>query len=236
MKNYKIQLENNWKLTTYENLKLELGLDEDSDYDFFYDEYIKINIFDFHRNYSFPRELNKNFWYIGEDFSKWTKEDKKQFNDYDYYKQEKKELAEIKKDYHVFFLEFYEHSIIRFDIIENNNKPICQYRNWDGTSNVGFIAVSKELTKNRKKALEQAINYLEDYNNYINGRVYKYSLYEQEKFYSKDLKKSITNYDYYDGCTWFYQEDYCQKDAISSIKYYLNSKGVEFDKIELVEE
>lgn len=235
MNNYTIQLENNWKITNYEDLKLEIGIDEYWDSEFYEDEYIKINIFDFHRNYNFQRDLDANFMYIFDDFSNYTKADKENSSDWYYYQQEKKQLAEIRKKYHVFWLEFYEHSAIRFDIIDSPRKCICQYRSRDGSSKVGFIAVSKELAKTRGKAMKIAETQLEDYNNYINWRVYEYRLLEKEDFFSKDLKRKIENFEYYDGCTWFYQEETCEDDAISSIKNYLNSKGIEYDRIELVE-
>ena len=231
---YTINLINDWEKLNYENLRVNIDFD---DYlDWIEDDMVKINIFDFHRNYNFRQDLNKNFMYLFDDFSNYTRQDKKNSSDWYYYKNEKQELAEIRKEYHVFFLEFYEHSSIRFDVIENISKPICQYRSLDWTSKVGFVAVSKELTKNRKKALEIAINEIERYNNYLNWEVYQYYIEEKEVYFSKDLKKSLVNFEYYDGVWGFYEYDDAKNDAIDTIKYYLNSKWIEYDSIELVED
>lgn len=232
--NYYVNIINNWKTEELDLLKVRIENDEWSCFDRedFSSENIKIDIMK-HRNYNFQKDFWIDYEYLFEDFSDYTEEDKENSQDYYYYEEAKKKREEVNKDYYVFWLDYYEHSYIRFSLCLD--RIYLGYYELDRTRKVGIIAVKKDAVKDEKEAIERARQEIENYNNYCNGRIYQYALEEKEEYFSKDLKKKIVNYDFFDGCWWFLNSEDCVNDARDSVKYYLNEKGIVFDDFELIE-
>lgn len=232
--NYYVNIINNGKTEELDLLKVRIENDDGSCFDRedFSSENIKIDIMK-HRNYNFQKDFGIDYEYLFEDFSDYTEEDKENSQDYYYYEEAKKKREEVNKDYYVFWLDYYEHSYIRFSLCLD--RIDLGYYELDRTRKVGIIAVKKDAVKDEKEAIERARQEIENYNNYCNGWIYQYALEEKEEYFSKDLKKKIVNYDFFDGCGWFLTSEDCVNDARDSVKYYLNEKGIVFDDFELIE-
>lgn len=214
MKNYTIKLLNNWESKTFDDLSLKIWFDEDWYYeraDFKNDD-IKIEIMQ-HKRYIFQNDLNLDWW-------DWENFDK--------------QMKEIEQKYYFFTLDMFEHWNVCFSLVLDR-KDIWYYE-FDRSRNIWIIAVSKELAKNDKEAIELARNEIEKYNSYLNWYIFDFSIDEKELYYSKDLSKSIYNYDFYDSCGWFLDFDDAKNEALSSIENYLNSKWIEYEDIELIEQ
>ena len=194
-----------------ENLEIKLDFDEyycydDSDFD---DELVKIDIMK-HRRYDFKHDFDLKHEYLNETLD----ED-------DYYFEERREeqqkRTKIQKEYYVFWLDFFEHSAISFSLVKERQN--IGYYEFDRTRNVGYIAVKKTDWIDYKRAVEIAKERLEEYNNYINWRIYCYNI--------------IDDWINIDSCTWYYRDEDAKNDCIASIEYYLKNKNIEFTKVEL---
>ena len=210
---YTINLLNNWEKTVFDKLNLKIEYSERSDFDWddFKTEDIEIEIMN-HRCYNFQQDLHLD-WGDSENFDK--------------------QMQEIEKKYYYFTLDMFEHWNICFSLVLDR-KDIGYYE-FDRSRNIWIIAVSKKLARSNQEAIELARKEIENYNSYCNWAIYEFSLDEKELYYSKDLSKSIYNYDFYDSCGWFLDFDDAKDEAIRTIKNYLNSNGIEYEDIELVE-
>lgn len=211
--NYTINLLNNWEKTVFDKLDLKIWYccDNPFDWDDFKTEDIKIEIMN-HRRYNFQQDLHLD-WDDSENFDK--------------------QMQEIEQKYYYFTLDMFEHWNISFSLVLDR-KDIGYYE-FDRSRNIWIIAVSKTLAWSNQEAIELARREIENYNSYLNWYIFEYSLDEQELYYNKDLSKSIYNYDFYDSCSGFLDFDDAKDEAIYSIKNYLNSNGIEYEDIELVE-
>lgn len=91
----------------------------------------------------------------------------------DYANNEKtEEVMAIKKQYHIFGLEAYIHSGVVLAISQEGN--FCD-RRWD-VSQLGLVLVSKEEAKTKAKAKKIAKGLTEEWNEYLSGNVYGYTV------------------------------------------------------------
>ena len=210
---YTINLLNNWEKTVFDKLRLNIWYDCDYPFerDDFKTEDIEIEIMN-HRNYQFQQDLHLDF------------------DDWENYE---KQMQEIDKKYYSFTLDMFEHWNVSFSLVVD--RIYLGYYEFDRSRNIWIIAVSKKLAWSYQEALQLARKEIENYNSYLNWAIYEFSLDEQEIYYSKDLQKSIYNYDFYDSCNGFFDFDDAKDEALRSIKNYLNSNGIEYEDIELVE-
>ena len=79
---------------------------------------------------------------------------------------------EQSKKYHIFALSMLSHSGIALSL---ERSFVCDSGGWD-TSHVGIVLVSKKEARTKKKALEIADGLLENWNNYLSGRVYGFMI------------------------------------------------------------
>lgn len=231
---YTINYTTNWVKVDFDWLRVNIDYADSYDFDWndFAAENIKIDIRE-HRNYSFQKDFWLNFYYLDMDYTGYTQEELENDYEYESYKEELKKYHDVQKDYYVFWLDCYEHSSIHFSLVINRKN--IGYYEFDRSRNVWIIAVKKDSVKNEKEAQELAEKEIENYNNRCNGYILDYSLEEKEEYFSKDLKKKIENYEFYDGCTGFMDFESCKQDCLDSVKCYLNSKGIEYENLELVE-
>ena len=151
--NYYVNIINNWKTEELDLLKVRIENDEWSCFDRedFSSENIKIDIMK-HRNYNFQKDFWIDYEYLFEDFSDYTEEDKENSQDYYYYEEAKKKREEVNKDYYVFWLDYYEHSYIRFSLCLD--RIDLGYYELDRTREVGIVAVKKDAVKDEKEEKE----------------------------------------------------------------------------------
>lgn len=127
--------------------------------------------------------------------------------------------------YYIFPVDAYIHSGIHLSIANTKNYPD---RRWD-VSTSGYVLVSKEEFESRDEALNVAKNLLEEWNLYLNGEVYCFTLLRPVKKYSiteQDLNELLANgetisasefaniaeeeihYEETDSCWGFYGQDW----------------------------
>lgn len=82
--------------------------------------------------------------------------------------EETERYEKLDENYYCFTLDFFEHSIIRFDLVIDR-KDIGYYE-MDRSRNVWIIWIEKSEWMTQKQALELARAEIEDYNNYLNWR------------------------------------------------------------------
>lgn len=234
MQDYKITYSTNGVQKTFDSLLVNIGYDERDLYE--WDDLrsfdIKIDIKE-HRRYSFQKDFDIDYEYLEMDFSDYTEEEKENSQDYEYYKENSEKYKEICEKYYVFWLDFFDHSVIGFSL--SCERMDLGYYNWDRSTNVWIIAVDKNAVKDYKDALQAAKLEVEAYNAYINWRLYEFRIDEKELYYSKDLKKTLENYDFYEWYGCFIREEDAEKEALEIVKAYMNEKGIEYDTVELVE-
>lgn len=230
--NYTIELTNNWKIIDFDKLRVNIDYDDDardwSDYSC-WEIFLDIRE---HRRYNFEHDFNINWDILDEDWSDYKEGDEIDYG-YERYKEELAKYNKILEDYYVFGLDFYEHSGMWFSLVQKRMN--IGYYEFDRTRDVWIIAVKKDFVEDEQDAIKQAEIELENYNNRCNGAIYQYRIEEKEDYYSKDSKKHIIHWDFYDGCCGFIDFDWVKQDAMENIKYYLNSNWVEFDDIKLIE-
>lgn len=232
--NYTIELKNNWKIIDFDDIKVNIDYAYGGDFtrDDFKNENIKLDIRE-HRRYNFEHDFWLNHEILDLDFTWESEEDLEYNSDYEQYKEEIAKYKKIQEEYYVFGLDFFEHTTMSFSLTAR--REYLGYYEFDRSRDVWIIAVKKDIAKDEKDAMEIAAKELEMYNARCNGWIYQYSLDEKEEYFSKDLHKKLTQYEYYDGCTGFLDFERCKEDAMDSVKCYLNSNGIEYDSLELVE-
>ena len=97
------------------------------------------------------------------------------------------ELANLESTHYIFPLDFYEHSGISFSLSGKGMQ--CQF---DTSNNVWYVTVPKSYTYDYSNTEKRTIEYteqqandiakstLDEYNAYINGEVYGYTLYDEQ--------------------------------------------------------
>ncbi len=119
-----------------------------------------------------------------------------------------KEIKELSKKYHLFEIDMYEHSTVHFSLSGGGMQ--CRF---DTSSDVWFIAISKEHRPEEKEAEEIARNSLEEYSNYCNGFVYEWVV----KYSEVGAGEDEYFWPYYSNSAW---ED-AEKECINSIECFL---------------
>ena len=186
-----------------------------------------------HRNYSFQHDFDIDWELLDNDFPNYTPEELEDDWEYSQFLEEKKKMEEILKEYYVFNLDFFDHSVIGFSL--SCRRMDLWYYNMDRSCNIGIVAVKKDIVKNKQDAEEQCRNYIEEYNNYCNGWISEYSIEESDLYYSKNEDKDpIENREYIDSCWGFLKEEYAEEYAIDFLKWMLWNRKIQFEKIELV--
>lgn len=231
--NYTIELKNNGKLIDFDKLQVRIDYaGEFTEWEDFKNEDIKIDIRE-HRSYTFEHDFWLKHDILDLDFTWESEEDLEYDSDYEQYKEEIAKYKKIQDEYYVFWLDFFEHTTMSFSLTARREN--IGYYEFDRSRDVWIIAVKKEIAKDEHDAMEIASKELEMYNSRCNGWIYQYALDEKEEYFSKDLKRKLTQYEFYDGCTGFIDFERCKEDAMDSVKSYLNSNGIEYDSLELVE-
>lgn len=137
-----------------------------------------------HRRHNFPNELDFDF-------------------DEDY--EDYKDTDVLEEEYHIFWLECYEHSWIVFSLAGTGMQ--CQF---DTAEKCGFIAIPKNECENIEDAKQIAGEEIEMYNKYLNGEVYRWHTEEKISRTTTnsewDVKERIER-EYEDGCWWYYDID-----------------------------
>ena len=130
-----------------------------------------------HRRYDFPNEHNLSF----------------QDDD-----EIKAELTTLSSTHYIFPLDFYEHSGIAFSLSGKGMQ--CQF---DTSRGIWYVTVPKSYTYNYSSTEKKTITYTEqqakemaestikEYNAFINGEVYRYTLHDEQ---GEEV----------DSCGWFY--------------------------------
>lgn len=204
--------DNAWIQHAIENLDIQLWYDEyfyDDEW-FYHDENVKIDVMQ-HRNYEFLHELWIDYGFLNETYEKW---------DYYYedYIEEQKKFKKICKENRVFWLDFFEHSMISFSL--SMFRKNIGYYEMDRTRNVWYIAIKRRRWLTYEKAVKIAKNTIEDYNNYCNWFISEFRIEDE-------------NWEMIDACTWYYRDEDAKNDCIASIEYYLKNKNIEFSKVEI---
>ena len=104
-----------------------------------------------HRRYEFLHDFNLDWL----EMDAWNKAEIKRLNG-------------IKKDYFIFYLDFFDHSVQVFSLADDRTD--LGYYEFDRAKDIWIIAVMKEDWMTKKMALELARDRIEDYNSWINGR------------------------------------------------------------------
>ena len=192
-----------------QNSKIEC----DNDYyeeEFFHSDLVKIDVMP-HRHYEFLHELDLKREYLTTEYEE---------DDYYYeeWKAEQEKWKKINEEYYVFGLDFFEHSMISFSLVEKRRD--IGYYEFDRTRNVGYIVVKKDELMSYSQAMKIAEETLEEYTNYCNWRIYEYRVTDNE---DNGL----------DCCTGFYKEEHAEQDALDYVRYYLQTKWIEFTDVTL---
>lgn len=103
-----------------------------------------------HRRYQFRTD----FWIDWLKLDEWDKEETERYEKLD-------------DNWYCFTLDFFEHSIIRFDLVIDRKN--IGYYEMDRSRNVWIIWIEKSEWMTQKQALELARAEIEEYNNYLNG-------------------------------------------------------------------
>ena len=201
-----------WIKHAIENLDVKIDYDECYYEDEFrHSDLVKIDVRE-HRHYNFLHELWIDYWFLDDmTCEKWDYY-------YDDWKEEQKKFKKICKENRVFGLDFFEHSVISFSLVEKRQD--IGYYEFDRTRNVGYIAVKRCKGLTYKKAMEIAQNTLDEYNNRINWRIYEYRVTDE-------------NDNWLDCCTGFYKEEHAIDQALTYVRWYLQNQWIEFTKVEL---
>lgn len=154
-----------------------------------------------HRRYNFPNELNINFEDLNSD---------DEYSDTETIGQHENKKLE---GYHVFNLDCYEHSSIHFSLSGTGMQ--CQF---DTARKCWIIAVpkhiewdngpwyigSKDYTEDEAREMAKAD--IEIYNQYLNGEIYGFSLYQTFASVTIEDRDYKADDEYIDWCWWFYDK------------------------------
>lgn len=197
---------------TLENLQFFTWIDEYYDYDCTWkdDETVKIDVRE-HRHYNFLHDFWLDWWMLDEEYEE---------GDYYYedWLNEQEKWRKINDEYYVFWLDFFDHSVIAFSLAMHR-RDIWYYER-DRSRNVGVIAVKKSDWIDFEQAEKIARTTIEDYNSLLNWRVYEWRIEE--------------NWDFYDGCTGYYNSDEAFSDWENAVENYLKTKWIKFESFEIV--
>lgn len=170
--------------------KLEVGILEDG---FIADPRDEENMAEFttreHRYYSLPKEFSFDW----DAYDEW----------------DMKEIEEMDKDYHIFFLDCFEHWGMRWSLIWEGMQ--CQF---DTAKRVWLMRVQRGMVENRAKAEEIVRDELKRYNQRLCWEVYGYTFERLVKWTSEDWREKSER-EYVDGCNGFYEIDDAIEDAKS---------------------
>lgn len=86
--------------------------------------------------------------------------------------EERARVKEIEKQYHVLGLEAYIHSGVCLALSNEGGFPD---RQWD-VSQLGAVFISKKEARTAKRAREMALGLIEEWNNYLSGNVYGFTI------------------------------------------------------------
>lgn len=203
-----------WNKHLLENLKVSIWIDEYYHEDEFYhnDELVKIEIQP-HRHYEFLHDLD-----LKRDYLLYTYEKDDYY--YEEYLEEQKKRKKLNEENYVFWLDYFEHWMISFSLVEKRQN--IWYYEFDRTRNVWFIFIKKEENLSYSDAMKIAENVIQEYNSYINWRIYEYRIKDE-------------NDDFVDGCTGFYEEKHAENDAIDYAEWYLKNQWIDFSKVQIEE-
>ena len=140
-----------------------------------------------HRYYNLPKEFNFDW----DAYDEWEME----------------EIEEMDKNYHIFFLDCYEHSGMKWSLAWGGMQ--CRF---DTAKRVGLMRVKKEVVEDRKIALGLVEDALDVYNKWANGEVYEWRLEKLVTRKSGDGREKSER-EFLDGCSWFYDEDEALNDG-----------------------
>lgn len=209
---YTIKMHKNGKQKTLEGVRVKIDFDERRpemwNNCFSSHGDVKIHILDFSRNYLF----NQKDFGVG---------------DWDVFESQK-------DNYFLFWLDFYDHTTIKFTIGGKYREDIWYYE-FDRTRNVGVIAVDKKKAKTEAEALDIAEKELDKYNKFINWRIYYFCIEELTKYVSEDWEKTRSEWDFVDWIWWYIDFDECKKEALDIVKNTYNSKIGKWWELELIE-
>lgn len=169
-------------LSTDKKTRLSVGLMEDGfvENPREYDDMVEFTTRE-HRHYNLPKEFNFDW----DAYDEWEME----------------EIEEMDKNYHIFFLDCYEHGGMSWSLAWEGMQ--CRF---DTAKRVGLMRVSKEKVEDRKDALEFVRDALEVYNKWANGEIYEWRLERLVTRKSEDGREK-TEREFLDSCSWFYSED-----------------------------
>lgn len=121
-----------------------------------------------------------------------------------------KEVEEMDKKYHLFFLDCYEHSGMVWSLCGEGMQ--CQF---DTAKRAWLIRINKNEIPDREVALWEVKLELERYNQRLNGEVYEWRMERLVKRTSEDGREREER-EYIDSCGWFYDI----KDAVEDAKTF----------------
>lgn len=197
---------------TLENLQFYTWIDEFYDLDCCWkdDDSVKIDVRE-HRRYSFLHELWLDWWLLDETYEE---------GDYYYedWLENEEKWKKINDEYYVFWLDFFEHSVIAFSL--SLHRRDLGYYERDRSRNIWVIAVKKSDWIDFEMAEKIARETIDNYNSLLNWRVYEWRIEEDG--------------DFYDGCTGYYDSSEAFSDWENAVENYLKTKWIKFDSFEIV--
>lgn len=140
-----------------------------------------------HRHYNLPKEFDFDW----DAYDEWEME----------------EIEEMDRNYHIFFLDCYEHSGMKWSLAWEGMQ--CRF---DTAKRVGLMRVKKEVVEDRKNALEFVRDALEVYNKWLNWEIYEWRLERLVTRKSEDGREKA-EWEFLDGCSWFYDKDEALSDG-----------------------
>ena len=177
-------------LSRDKNFKLTVGVMDDGFMDSprGYDDIVEFTTRE-HRYYDLPKEFNFDW----DAYDEWDME----------------EIEEMDKNYHIFFLDCYQHSNMVWSLAWEGMQ--CQF---DTAKRAWLMRVSKEKAEDRKDALVFVKDAIELYNKWLNWEIYEWRIDRLVKWKSEDGREK-QEWEYFDGCSWYYDEDEALQDWLS---------------------
>lgn len=113
-------------------------------------------------------------------------------------------INDYRKTHHIYMLEAYIHSGVRLALMNEGN--FCD-RQWDVSSNIGAIFLSKSEWKTKGvKALKYARAMVQEWNDYLCGDVWGYIIEDDEGHHI-------------DSCWGFYGREYCEQEGRAALAH-----------------
>lgn len=175
-------------VSTDKKIRLIVGLMEDGfiENPREYDDMVEFTTRE-HRHYNLPKEFNFDW----DAYDEWDME----------------EIEEMDKNYHIFFLDCYEHSGMKWSLAWEWMQ--CRF---DTAKRVGLMRVRKDKVGDRNDALNLVKDAIDLYNKRLNGEIYEWRLERLVTRKSEDGREK-TEWEFLDGCSWFYDEDEALSDG-----------------------